>query len=64
MYIELFLLDNLLMNLLVLHLTAAMLSLRPHKGRFLLFAMGGAAYAAVGAGLLPMHLTLPKKIIQ
>ena len=63
MYIELFLLDNLLMNLLVLHLTAAMLSLRPHKGRFLLFAMGGAAYAAVGAGLLPMLLTLPMKLL-
>lgn len=63
MYIELFLLDNLLMNLLVLHLTAVLLSIRPQKLKILLFALGGAAYAAVGAGLLPWLLDFPAKLI-
>lgn len=63
MYIELFLLDNLLMNLLVLHLTAVLLSIRPKKRRILLFALGGTAYAAVGAGLFPWLLGFPAKLI-
>ncbi len=63
MYIELFLLDNLLMNLLVLHLTAVLLSIRPQKRKILLFALGGTAYAAVGAGLFPWLLDFPAKLI-
>ncbi len=63
MYIELFLLDNLLMNLLVLHLTAVLLSVRPNWRRSMVFAMGGAVYAAVGAGLFPMLLSFPFKLI-
>lgn len=62
MYIELFLLDNLLMNLLVLHLTAAIVSIRPKKRRLFLFALGSAVYAAVGAGLFPALLSFPMKL--
>lgn len=61
MYIELFLLDNLLMNLLVLHLSAAILSVRPRRTRFFLFSLAASVYAAIGAGLNPILLKLPAK---
>ncbi len=50
MYIELFLLDNLLMDLLILRLAAAMLSIRASFWRSSLFALLGAAAAAAAAG--------------
>ena len=46
MYIELFLLDNLLMNLIILRLSSAMLSARAGMIRTTLFALAGAAVAA------------------
>lgn len=62
MYIELFLLDNLLMNLLVLHLSAAILSVRPKKFRLFIFSFSAAIYAAIGAGLFPILLKMPAKL--
>ena len=53
MYIELFLLDNLLMNLLIVRLAAALLSVRPPLYRQLAAASASAAYAALAAYLLP-----------
>lgn len=45
MYIELFLLDNALMDLLILRLAAAMAGARLHRGRAALGCLGGALYA-------------------
>lgn len=53
MYIELFILDNLLMNLLILRLGAALLSVRPPLYRQITIALTGALYAALAASLLP-----------
>lgn len=57
MYIELFMLDNLLMNLLILRLSAAMLSVKLKPVRSSIGAFFGACYAAVGAGFLPVLLS-------
>lgn len=54
MYIEVFLLDNLLMNLLILRLGAALLSVRPPLYRQILIASFGAIYAALAAALFPI----------
>lgn len=54
MYIEVFLLDNLLMNLLILRLAAALLSARPPLLRQLIAAAVSAAFAAAAAYLLPV----------
>ncbi len=62
MYIELFLLDNLLMDLLILRLSAAMLSLKASFGRILIFALFGSAAAAAAAGGLSFLLALPGKL--
>lgn len=64
MYIELFLLDNLLMNLLMLRLAAAMLSLRVSAKRTLPASFLGSCYAAVGAGFLPMLLSPAMKLVS
>ena len=53
MYIELFLLDNLLMNLLIVRLAAALLSVRPPLYRQLAAGALSAAYAAIAAYLVP-----------
>ena len=63
MYIELFLLDNLLMDLLTLRLAAAMLSVRPGGKRVFLFAAAGSVAAAVGAGGFTPLLSLPGKLL-
>lgn len=63
MYIEVFLLDNLLMNLLVLRLASAMLSLKSPGKRTVPFAALGAAAAAFGAGGASFLLTLPAKFV-
>ncbi len=54
MYIELFILDNLLMNLLILRLGAALLSVRPPLCRQFTIALVGAVYAALAASPLPI----------
>ena len=62
MYIELFLFDNMLMNLLILLLASALLSTRIRTVRLLAFSFAGAvisALAAAGAGVL---LSLPAKL--
>lgn len=64
MYVELFLLDNLLMNLLILRLAAAMLSVRTKRWLSLAVSFAGACYAAVGAGALPVLLELPFKLMS
>ena len=53
-YIEVFLLDNLLANLLILRLAAALLSARPPVWRQLAAALLGSAAAALAAYLLPV----------
>lgn len=63
MYIELFLLDNLLMNLIILRLASAMLSTRASILRTTLFALGGAAVAALGAGGATLLLSPFAKLI-
>lgn len=57
MYIELFLLDNLLMNLIILRLASAMLSARAGMIRTTLFALFGAVVAALGAGGVKLLLS-------
>lgn len=64
MYVELFLLDNLLMNLLILRLAAAMLSVRPKRWLSLAVSLAGACYAAVGAGAFPVLLYPPLKLVS
>ncbi len=54
MYIEVFLLDNLLMNLLILRLAAALLSARPPLWRQLAIALSCAAASALAAYLFPV----------
>ncbi|MBR5947663.1 MAG: sigma-E processing peptidase SpoIIGA [Clostridia bacterium] len=63
MYIELFLLDNLLMNLIILRLASAMLSVRAGIIRTTLFALFGAVIAALGAGGAELLLSPAAKLI-
>lgn len=63
MYIELFLLDNLLMNLIILRLASAMLSVRANILLTTLFALAGAAVAALGAGGAALLLSPIAKLI-
>lgn len=53
MYIELFLLDDLLMNLLIMRLAAALLSVRPPLYRQAAAGAASAVYAALAAYLCP-----------
>lgn len=62
MYIELFLLDNILMNLLILRIASVLLSKRVRLLRMSLFAVAAAAYAAAAVGAFPVLLKLPLKI--
>lgn len=62
MYIELFLLDNLLMNLIILRLASAMLSARAGFIRSGLFALTGAVAAALGAGGVKLLLSPAAKL--
>lgn len=62
MYIELFLLDNMLMNMLICRLAAAMCGRPVHKLRAVGFSAGGAVYAAF-AYTLPQLNSLPCKIL-
>lgn len=61
-YIELFLLDNILMNLLVLRIASVLLSKKVRLLRMSLFAVSAAIYAAVAVGAFPVLLKLPLKI--
>lgn len=63
MYIELFLLDNLLMNLIILRLASAMISVRANILLTTLFALAGAAVAALGAGGVKVLLSPIVKLI-
>ena len=63
MYIELFLIDNLLMNLLILRLAAALLSVKLSFKKALAASLLGACYAAAGAGAFPFLLSPVMKII-
>ena len=54
MYVELFLLDNLLMNLLIMRLAAALLSVRPPLYRQAAAVAFTACYAALAAYLWPL----------
>lgn len=58
MYIELFIVDNLLMNLLIVRLAAALLSVRPPLYRQLAAGALSAAIAAIAAYLWPPLLGL------
>ncbi len=62
MYIELFLLDNILMNLLILRIASVLLAKRARPLRMSLFAVSAAIYAAVAVGIFPVLLKLPLKI--
>lgn len=62
MYIELFLLDNFLMNLLALRAAAAMLSRKMKGSRAALVSFAGAAAAAAAAAGGTMFITLPVKL--
>ena len=62
MYIELFLLDNILMNLLILRIASVLLAKRVRLLRMSLFAVSAAIYAAVAVGIFPVLLKLPLKI--
>lgn len=62
MYIELFLLDNILMDMLICRLAAAMCARRLHMLRAVGFSMAGAIYAAF-AYVQPLLNSLPCKII-
>ena len=61
-YIELFLLDNILMNLLILRIASVLLAKRARLLRMSLFAVSAAIYAAVAVGIFPVLLKLPLKI--
>lgn len=63
-YIELFLLDNLLMDLLILRLAAAMLSVKPRWKRTFPAALIGSAAAALAAGGAVFMLSLPFKLLS
>ncbi len=63
MYIEVFLIDNLLMDLLILRLAAAMLSKRAEPKRTFGFALFGAAAAAFAAAGMRFLYTLPAKLV-
>ena len=62
MYIELFLLDNLLMNLIILRLASSMLSAHAGIIRSGLFALTGAVAAALGAGGVKLLLSPASKL--
>ncbi len=62
MYIELFLLDNMLMDMLICRLAAAMCGRRPHTLRAVWFSVAGAVYAAF-AYTCPRLNSLPCKIL-
>ncbi len=62
MYIELFLLDNILMNLLICRLAAAMGAKRMHIRRAVLFSTAGAVYGAF-AYAHPRLNSLPCKVM-
>ena len=62
MYIELFLLDNFLMNLLTRRAAAAMLSRKMKGRRAALVSFAGAAAAAAAAAGGTMFITLPVKL--
>ncbi len=60
--IELFLIDNVLMDLLILYLTASILSVRPPVWKMLLGAFGGAIYALLSMTAAPFLATLVPKL--
>ncbi len=62
MYIELFLLDNVLMNSLILRTAAAMLSRRLPCWRMIAASALGAIYAALSVGTVPLFMSLPMKL--
>ena len=62
MYIELFLLDNILMDVLICRLAAAMCGRAVHMPRVLAFSLAGAIYGAF-AYLYPALNSLPCKIL-
>lgn len=62
MYIELFILDNLLMDFIILRLAAAMLSVGAGIKRTTLFALIGSALAALGAGGMSFLLSPVSKL--
>ena len=62
MYIELFLLDDLLLNLLIMRLAAAMLSVRPPMCRMLIFGLASALVSAAAAYIMPILRSLPFRI--
>lgn len=62
MYIELFLLDNLLMNLIILRLASALVSVRCGSFRATLFAAIGAVIAALGASRFALLLSPAAKL--
>lgn len=64
MYIELFLLDNLLMDLLILRLASSMLSVKASAKRTVPAAVIGTVAAALGAGGVGFLLSLPAKLIS
>ena len=63
MYIELFLLDNALMNSLILRTAAAMLSRRLPCWRMIAASVLGAIYAALSVGTVPLLMSLPMKLV-
>ena len=62
MYIEVFLLDNLLMNAVICVLAGAVCGRSIRLGRVLLFSLGGAVYGAV-AMYVPVLSMFPCKTI-
>ncbi len=63
MYIELFLLDNLLMNLLIMRLAAALLHVSPPLYRQMAAVISAAAYAALAAYFKPVLAVLPLRVL-
>ena len=63
MYIELFIADNLLMNLLIMRLAAALLKVSPPLIRQLTAGGASAVYAALSAYMLPKLGSLPARLI-
>lgn len=62
MYIELFLLDNILMDMLICRLAAAICARRLHMLRAVLFSLAGAVYGAFAYTMPPLN-SLPCKIL-
>lgn len=62
MYIELFLLDNVLMDMLICRLAAAVCGRRLHMLRVVVFSIGGAVYAAF-AYVTPALSSFPCKVV-